>query len=94
MTLFHSNTALEADPVNIFQFVISAYVLPGFANKDCLVKMPREKLVRDNVKDKLYLLDSIHFHSDMYFDTKEFEFEFYCLLHDLLDVNQPIMEER
>ena len=94
LTLFHSNTALEADPVNIFQFVISAYVLPGFVNKDCLVKMPREKLVKDNVKDKLYLLDSIHFHSDMYFDTKEFEFEFYCLLHDLLDVNQPIMEER
>lgn len=84
LTLIHSNTAWEADPVNIFQFIISAYVLPGFVNKDSLVKMPREKLVRDNAKGKRYLLDSIHFHSDIYFDVKELQHNMGKLLFELL----------
>ena len=84
LTLIHSNTAWEAYPVNIFQFIISAYVLPGFVNKDSLVKMPREKLVRDNAKGKRYLLDSIHFHSDIYFDVKELQHNMGKLFLELL----------
>ena len=71
LTRFHSNTAWDYNPVCIFRFRISAFILPGTA------PAPEDttsvKVTTDSVDGAKYRIDSIHFNSDICSNLEEFE---------------------
>ncbi len=71
LTRFHSNTAWDYNPVCIFRFRISAFILPGTA------PAPEDttgvNVTTDSVDGAKYRIDSIHFNSDICSNFEEFE---------------------
>ena len=70
-TRFHSNTNWEADPINYVYVRISAFVLPGKASVDVFENAPKKKITSD-IDGNKYVIDSIHFNSDIFDDIAEF----------------------
>ena len=70
-TRFHSNTAWEADPINYVYVRLSAFVLPGKAPVEEFKNTPKKKSTA-SCDGKNYLIDSIHFNSDIFDDVEEF----------------------
>ena len=70
-TRFHSNTAWEADPINYVYVRISAFVLPGKASVDEYENAPKKQITSD-IDGNKYMIDSIHFNSDIFDDISEF----------------------
>ena len=73
LTRFHSNICWKADPVNIVLCRISVLVLPGTISPRKAKKLPLKKKTRNIVSGAEYLIDSIHFNSDIFYDIAEFE---------------------
>lgn len=71
VTRFHSNTAWEADPVNIVNVRLSAFVLPGYVSSGEAVKYSRKKKTRNIFNRTEYIIDSIHCNSDIFSDISE-----------------------
>ena len=71
-TRFHSNTAWEADPINYVYVRISAFVIPSKVSAEALENTPKNKITTDCNGNK-YIIDSIHFNSDIFSDIAEFE---------------------
>jgi hypothetical protein len=72
-TRFHSNTRWDADPVNIVNARITAFVLPGTVSNPKDVTISPTKITQNDMNGTEYMIDSIHFNSDIFFDTSEFE---------------------
>lgn len=68
---FHSNTLWKADPVCILNFRISAFVLPGAVTVPGKVR--KGKLAKNLVTGEQFVIDSIHFNSDICEDVGEFD---------------------
>ncbi len=73
VTRFHSNELWDADPVNIVNVRISAFVLPGTVLLSESEKLSKEKLTANSVTGEEYMIDSIHFNSDIFYDMAELE---------------------
>ena len=73
LTRFHSNTCWEADPVNIVNARISAFVLPGMISPRKAKKLPFKKKTRNEVSGTEYMIESIHCNSDIFPDFDEFK---------------------
>ena len=73
VTRFHSNKKWDADPVNIVNARISAFVLPGTIDDASGSQLPPEKIVKNRENGAEYMIDSIHFNSDIFFDIYELE---------------------
>ena len=73
VTRFHSNKLWEADPVNIVNVRISAFVLPGTVTRRKSKKVLQNKVTKKNTSGADYMIDSIHFNSDVFYDLDEFE---------------------
>lgn len=73
VTRFHSNLKWDADPVNIVIARISAFVLPGAVPPEKIKNLPADKKTKNLVNGAEYLIDSIHFNSDIFYDLTEFE---------------------
>ncbi len=73
MTIFHSNRAWEADPVNFLTYRIAAFVLPGHLSEQETKDVPKKELAKNNVSGENYKIESIHFNSNICFDIKEFK---------------------
>lgn len=72
LTRFHSNPAWRLNPVCLFNFRISVFILPGFVDKEDVQDIQEDSIViRDD--DKRYKLDSIHFTSDICYDLSAFK---------------------
>ena len=72
ITRFHSNIYWEADPINYIYVRVSAYVLAGKVPVDILKNTPKKQITSDN-DGKKYVIDSIHFNSDIFSDIAEFD---------------------
>lgn len=72
VTRFHSNTQWEADPVCIVNARLSAFVLPGKVSQIESTKIPQKKKTRKLSSGTDYIIDSIHFNSDIFYDFSEF----------------------
>ena len=72
VTRFHSNTCWKADPVNIVTSRIAAFVLPGTASYPKDKSLPSTKLAHNSLTGEEYVIDSIHFNSDVFYDISEF----------------------
>ena len=72
VTRFHSNHNWDADPVNIINARISALVLPGKASGCDTEKLSENAKTMNNVRNEEYVIDSIHFNSDVFYDLTEF----------------------
>ena len=73
LTRFHSNTCWDADPVNIVNVRISAFVLPGTISPKKAKKLPLKKKTRNEVTGAEYMIESIHCNSDIFTDFDEFK---------------------
>ena len=73
VTRFHSNTAWEADPVNIVNSRISAFVLPGKVSSSKATTFTGSKKTRKLSNGTKYVIDSIHGNSDVFSDMSEFK---------------------
>ena len=80
LTRFHSNTAWDADPVNIVNARISAFVLPGTISPRKAKKLPLKKKTRNEVSGAEYKIESIHCNSDIFPDFDEFKKYIACYL--------------
>ena len=65
LTRFHSNMCWDADPVNIVNTRISAFVLPGTTSSHKLRDLPDKKKTRKTVGGTEYMIESIHVNSDI-----------------------------
>lgn len=70
-TRFHSNPAWDANPVNIFDFRISAFVLPGTISPKKAKKLPLKKKTKKTDSNSEYVIDSIHLNSNICYDLDE-----------------------
>lgn len=73
VTRFHSNLEWDDDPVNIVTARISAFVLPGTVPPEKVMDLPADKKAKNLVNGAEYMIDSIHFNSDIFYDYTEFE---------------------
>ena len=73
LTRFHSNTCWDADPVNIVNVRISAFVLPGMISPKKAKKLPLKKKTRNEESAAEYMIESIHCNSDIFPDFDEFK---------------------
>lgn len=73
VTRFHSNHEWDADPVNIINARFSVFILPGTVQPEKAMKLPADKKTKDLVTGAEYMIDSIHFNSDIFYDFTEFE---------------------
>ncbi len=72
-TRFHSNTCWDADPVNIVNARISAFVLPGTTSPRKAKKLPMKKMTQNEISGAKYMIDCIHCNSDVFADMEEFK---------------------
>ena len=72
-TRFHSNTCWDADPVNIVNVRISAFVLPGTTSLRKAKKLPMKKMTQNETSGSKYMIDCIHCNSDVFADMEEFK---------------------
>ena len=72
-TRFHSNTCWDADPVNIVNARISAFVLPGTTSPRKAKKLPMKKMTQNKNSGSKYMIDCIHCNSDVFADMGEFK---------------------
>jgi hypothetical protein len=72
VTRFHSNDQWEADPVNVVNARMSAYVLPGTVPRKSVENLKKKKTRKEKTKEE-FVIDSIHFNSDIFYDMEEFE---------------------
>ena len=72
-TRFHSNTCWDADPVNIVNARISAFVLPGTTSPRKAKKLPMKKMTQNEISGSKYMIDCIHCNSDVFADMEEFK---------------------
>ena len=72
VTRFHSNDQWEADPVNVVNARMSAYVLPGTIPRKSVENLKKKKTRKEKTKEE-FVIDSIHFNSDIFYDMDEFE---------------------
>lgn len=72
VTRFHSNTAWDADPVNIVNSRVSAFVLPGTVPESVAEKLTQRKKTQKRSNRTKYVIDSIHCNSDVFYDIAEF----------------------
>ena len=72
-TRFHSNPAWDANPVNLFNMRICAFVLPGTISPKKAKKMPMKKKTVKTDCGSEYVIDSIHVNSNICFDMVEFK---------------------
>ena len=72
-TRFHSNTCWDADPVNIVNARISAFVLPGTTSPHKAKKLPMKKMTQNEISGAKYMIDCIHCNSDVFADMEEFK---------------------
>lgn len=72
-TRFHSNPAWDANPVNLFNFRICTFVLPGTVSPKKAKKMPLKKKTMKTDCGSEYVIDSIHLNSNICFDLAEFK---------------------
>ena len=72
-TRFHSNTCWDADPVNIVNARISAFVLPGTTSPRKAKKLPMKKMTQNETSGSKYMIDCIHCNSDVFADMEEFK---------------------
>ena len=72
VTRFHSNDQWEADPVNVVNARMSAYVLPGTVPRKSVENLKKKKTRKEKTKEE-FVIDSIHFNSDIFYDMDEFE---------------------
>lgn len=73
VTRFHSNLKWDADPVNIVIARISAFVLPGTVPPEKIKNLPADKKTKNLENGAEYMIDSIHFNSDIFYDLTELE---------------------
>ena len=73
LTRFHSNTNWNADPVNIVNARISAFVLLGTISPRETKKLPLKKKTKNEVSGTEYMIESIHCNSDIFPDLDEFK---------------------
>ena len=73
VTRFHSNNRWKADPVVIVTARIAAFVLPGHVFCPEAGILSPMKITKSIVTDKEYVIDAIHFNSDICYDIAEFE---------------------
>ena len=73
LTRFHSNTCWDADPVNIVNVRISAFVLPGTISPKKAKKLPLKKKTRNEESGAEYMIESIHCNTDIFSDFDEFK---------------------
>lgn len=73
LSKFHSNRLWSADPVNILNCRISAFVLPGFISGEKAGTLPEDKIAFDAAGETKYAIDSIQMGSDICSDVSEFE---------------------
>ena len=71
-TRFHSNQQWDADPVNIVIARISAYILPGAVSSCEADKGLLKKKITKGNNNEIYIIDAIHFNSDVFYDLSEF----------------------
>lgn len=72
-TRFHSNLKWDADPVNIIIARISAFVLPGTFPPEKIKNLPADKKTKNLENGTEYMIDSIHFNSDIFYDLTDLE---------------------
>lgn len=73
LSKFHSNRLWSADPVNILNCRISAFVLPSTVSSEAADALPEDRIAFDTVNGAKYAIDSIHMGSDICFGVSEFE---------------------
>lgn len=73
LSKFHSNRLWSADPVNILNCRISAFVLPSIVSSEVADALPEDRIAFDTVNGAKYAIDSIHMGSDICFGVSEFE---------------------
>ena len=72
LTKYHSNPSWEFNPVVVFNFRISAFMLPGYTTMNEKRNLTKSTFSQDRFGDN-YRVDSIHFNSDICFDLSEFK---------------------
>ena len=72
VTRYHSNPAWDANPVNLFNMRMCAFVLPGTISSKKAKKMPLKKKTVKTDCGSEYVIDSIHLNSNICFDMAEF----------------------
>ncbi len=73
VTRFHSNARWDADPVNVVNARISAFVLPGTLSYSKDSTIATTKMTKNYLNGTEYMIDSIHFNSDIFYDISELE---------------------
>jgi len=73
LTRFHSNMCWDADPVNIVNARISAFVLPGTISSSKIRNLPDKKKTMKSIDGAEYMIESIHVNSDILPDFEELE---------------------
>ncbi len=72
VTRFHSNEAWEADPINIVTARITAFILPGTISCVEDDKHLTKKKITKGINGEKFIIDAIHFNSDIFYDLAEF----------------------
>lgn len=80
---FHSNRKWDADPINIMNCRMTAYVLPCKMSRDESDDIPKDRIAFDYVSGTKYVIDSIHVNSDICFSLSEFEKPFGWFIHNI-----------
>lgn len=73
VTRFHSNLKWDADPVNIVIARIAVFVLPSTVPNDKVMSLSANKKTKNLENGAEYMIDSIHFNSDIFYNLTEFE---------------------
>lgn len=73
LTRYHSNTLWNLNPVCIFCFRISVFILPGNVTLQDAVGLSEDKLTINYKNGDKYVIDSIHFNSDICADLTGFK---------------------
>ena len=73
VTRFHSDPLWEADPVCLLNFRLSVFVLPGTISPCKSKRFSANKLACETINGDQYVIDSIHFNTDICFNLQEFE---------------------
>ena len=83
LSKFHSNRDWAADPINIMNCRMTAYVLPCKMSRDESDDIPKDRIAFDYVSGTKYVIDSIHVNSDICFSLSEFEKPFGWFIHNI-----------
>ena len=73
LTRFHSNTAWDADPVNVVNCRLSVFVLPSTISPRKAKDTSDNKKTTNKINGVEYVIDSIHCNSDIFTDVDEFK---------------------